>query len=213
MNLSTALVLGIALGSVAMLAILAFFRRRPELPKPQVPVEDPAVRELRAQVSSLRESTEQSLQSVSTIFSSQLQNMTSNMQESLATTTSQLGTRLDSINRQVTEQLNQSASLMTASTHAVGERVAAVQSTFAGLQKQIGEMTAQARQLSELSKSVTAIEHEPLGPGFFQTTVCIAISLFLGRDCRCHPVHAPWECGRGFQISPGEFPPHPRIRS
>ncbi|HLJ91317.1 MAG TPA: DNA recombination protein RmuC, partial [Candidatus Angelobacter sp.] len=159
MNLSTALVLGIALGSVAMLAILAFFRRRPELPKPQVPVEDPAVRELRAQVSSLRESTEQSLQSVSTIFSSQLQNMTSNMQESLATTTSQLGTRLDSINRQVTEQLNQSASLMTASTHAVGERVAAVQSTFAGLQKQIGEMTAQARQLSELSKSVTAIEH------------------------------------------------------
>jgi len=34
-----------------------------------------------------------------------------------------------------------------------------VQNTFAGLQKQVGEMTEQAHQLSDLSKSVTAIEH------------------------------------------------------
>jgi DNA recombination protein RmuC len=48
---------------------------------------------------------------------------------------------------------------MSANSEAVGRNIAAVQTTFAGLQKQVGEMTEQARQLSELSKAVTAIEH------------------------------------------------------
>jgi DNA recombination protein RmuC len=63
------------------------------------------------------------------------------------------------MNRQVGERLHQSTVSMNASTHAVSERVGAVQSTFAGLQKQVGEMTEQARQLADLSRSVSAIEH------------------------------------------------------
>jgi DNA recombination protein RmuC len=106
-------------------------------------------------VQSLRDSTDRSVQHIA----SQLQSITTNVQSSLADVTSQLGARLDSINRQVTEQLNQSARVMNASTNSVGERIAAVQTTFAGLQKQVGEMTEQARQLSDLSRSVTAIEH------------------------------------------------------
>src|SRR5215472_8382753 len=140
--------LGIAIGVAAVLAALLIFRSKPES-------QDPAVAQLRLDVQSLRASTEGSVQNF-TALTSQLQQVT---QKSLADATSQLGTRLDSINRQVTEQLNQSASVMNASANVVSERVADVQNTFAGLQKQVGEMTAQARQLSDLSKSVTAIEH------------------------------------------------------
>jgi DNA recombination protein RmuC len=81
------------------------------------------------------------------------------VQTSLAGVTTDLGSRLDSINRQVTEQLNQSANVMTANADAVSKNVAAVQMTFAGLQRQVGEMTEQARQLSDVSRAVTALEH------------------------------------------------------
>lgn len=115
--------------------------------------------QLQAEVQSLRASSERSVQSISGAFSAQMQLVTSHVQQSLAEVTSQLGARLDSINQQVTEQLNQSARVMNASSNAVGERIAAVQHTFAGLQNQVGEMTQQARQLSDLSRSVAAIEH------------------------------------------------------
>jgi DNA recombination protein RmuC len=141
------LALGIAIGVAAVLAVVLLMR------KPQV--EDPAVGQLRGDVQSLRESTER----ITTAFSSQLHMVTSHVQTSLADVTSQLSGRLDSINRQVTEQLNQSSTQMNASTGSVNQRIADVQNTFASLQKQVGEMTAQARQLSELSRSVNAIEH------------------------------------------------------
>ncbi|HEY6250116.1 MAG TPA: DNA recombination protein RmuC [Candidatus Angelobacter sp.] len=144
--------LGIAIGLAAVLAILLWWRRKNQS-------EDPAVAQLRADVQSLRASSERSVQNISGAFSSQMQLVTSHVQQSLAEVTSQLGARLDSINQQVTEQLNQSARVMNASSNAVGERIAAVQHTFAGLQNQVGEMTQQARQLSELSQSVAAIEH------------------------------------------------------
>jgi DNA recombination protein RmuC len=48
---------------------------------------------------------------------------------------------------------------MTANTDAVSKNVAAVQMTFAGLQRQVGEMTEQARQLSDMSRAVAALEH------------------------------------------------------
>jgi DNA recombination protein RmuC len=137
-----------AITVVVVLAVLLFVRRKPD-------AEAPAVAQLRTDVQSLRDSTDRSVQHIA----SQLQSITTNVQSSLADVTSQLGARLDSINRQVTEQLNQSARVMNASTNSVGERIAAVQTTFAGLQKQVGEMTEQARQLSDLSRSVTAIEH------------------------------------------------------
>ena len=140
--------LGVAVGVAAILAVLLFMRRKPE-------TEAPEVAQLRTDVQSLRDTTDRSVQHIA----SQVQSITSHVQQSLADVTSQLGTRLDSINRQVTEQLNQSARVMNASTSAVTERIAEVQTTFAGLQRQVGEMTEQARQLSDLSKSVGAIEH------------------------------------------------------
>jgi len=146
------LALGIAVGVAAVLAVLLLLRRKTQ-------AQDPALVQLRMDVQSLRASTEGSVQNVASTFSSQLQQVTSHVQKSLADVTSQLGTRLDSINRQVTEQLNQSARVMSDSSNAVSERIASVHTTFAGLQKQVGEMTEQARQLSDLSKSVTAIEH------------------------------------------------------
>ena len=143
--------LGIAIGVAAVLAALLIFRNRPDS-------QEPAVAQLRMDVQSLRASTEGSVQNV-TALASQLQQVTAQVQKSLADVTSQLGTRLDSINRQVTEQLNQSARVMSDSSNAVSERMASVHSTFAGLQKQVGEMTAHARQLADLSKSVTSLEH------------------------------------------------------
>lgn len=144
--------LGIAIGVVLVLAVLLVLSRKN-------PADDPAVAQLRAEVQSLRASSERSVQNISSAFSSQMQLVTSHVQQSLAEVTSQLSARLDSINQQVTEQLNQSARVMNASSNAVGERIASVQHTFAGLQTQVGEMTEQARQLSELSRSVAAIEH------------------------------------------------------
>lgn len=140
--------LGIAIGVAVLLAVLLLFRRKPV-------AEVPAVGQLRTDVQSLRDSTDRSVQHIA----AQVQSISAQVQQSLADVTSQLGTRLDSINQQVTEQLNQSARVMNDNTNAVTQRIAAVQTTFAGLQRQVGEMTEQARQLSDLSKSVGAIEH------------------------------------------------------
>lgn len=146
------IVLAVAIGIAAGLLVVIFLRRKTE-------TEDPLVAQLRTDVQSLRDSTERSVQGIAGAFSSQLQLVSSHVQKSLADVTSQLGNRLDSINRQVTEQLNQGATLMNASSNAVTERIASVHNTFANLQKQVGEMTEQARQLSDLSRSVTAIEY------------------------------------------------------
>lgn len=145
-------VIAIVVGLSAVLISVALLVRRP-------PAKDPAADNLRNDVLSLRDATEKSIQNINAVFSGQLQAVTSHVQASLATVTSELGNRLDSINRQVTEQLNQSANVMNANTAAVSKNIVAVQQTFAGLQRQVGEMTEQARQLSDMSKAVTALEH------------------------------------------------------
>src|SRR5947209_2013314 len=147
-------ILTIVLGVLALLlaaTVVVLVARKP-------PAEDPSVKQLRSDVQMLRQATEQSIQNVATIFSSQLQGVTSQVQSSLSGATSDLGGRLDSINRQVTDQLNQSSNLMNSNAQAVSERMASVQTTFARLQNQVGEMTEQARHLSGLSASVMAIE-------------------------------------------------------
>jgi DNA recombination protein RmuC len=148
------ILLSVVIGVSALLitAALLLLLRKPV-------AQDPVVDELRQDVLLLRETTEKSIQNINAIFSGQLQSVTSNVQASLAGATADLGSRLDSINRQVTEQLNQSANVMTANADAVSKNVAAVQMTFAGLQRQVGEMTEQARQLSDMSRAVTALEH------------------------------------------------------
>ena len=144
--------IAIVVGLGAMLISVALLLRRP-------PAKDSTAESLRNDVLSLRDATEKSIQNINSVFSGQLQAVTSHVQTSLAAVTSDLGNRLDSINRQVTEQLNQSANVMNANTAAVSKNIVAVQQTFAGLQRQVGEMTEQARQLSDMSKAVTALEH------------------------------------------------------
>lgn len=145
--------IAVVVGLSAILISAALFLRRGNQSQ------DVLARDLHDDVRLLRETTEQSLQTMNTIFSGQLQSVTAHMQASLASVTADLGSRLDSINRQVTEQLNQGTNVMNANSEAIGKNIAAVQTTFAGLQKQVGEMTEQARQLSDVSKAVTAIEH------------------------------------------------------
>ncbi len=146
--------IAVVVGLSAILISLALYLRR-SAPR----AGDAEARDLRHDVMLLRETTEKSIQNINAVFSGQLQAVTSHVQASLASVTADLGSRLDNINRQVTEQLNQGANVMSANSEAFGRNIAAVQTTFAGLQKQVGEMTEQARQLSELSKAVTAIEH------------------------------------------------------
>jgi DNA recombination protein RmuC len=144
--------IAIVVGLSALLISVALVLRRPR-------ALDSTTESLRNDVLSLRDATEKSIQNINALFSGQLQAVTSHVQTSLAAVTSDLGNRLDSINRQVTEQLNQSANVMNANTAAVSKNIVAVQQTFAGLQRQVGEMTEQARQLSDMSKAVTALEH------------------------------------------------------
>jgi DNA recombination protein RmuC len=144
--------IAIVVGLSAVLISVALFLRKPG-------GGDPTVRDLHSDVLLLRETTEKSIQNINTAFSGQLQGLTSHVQTSLANVTQDLGSRLDSINRQVTEQLNQGTNVMNANAETVSKNIAAVQTTFAGLQRQVGEMTEQARQLSDISKVVTAIEH------------------------------------------------------
>jgi DNA recombination protein RmuC len=151
----TVILVALVIGLSALLVSAALFLRGPSRRQ----FDDQEARDLRNDVLLLRETTEKSLQNVNAVFSGQLQAVTSHVQTTLASVTSDLGSRLDSINRQVTEQLNQSSNVMNANTDAVSKNMAAVQMTFAGLQKQVGAMTEQARQLSDMSKAVTALEH------------------------------------------------------
>jgi len=145
-------ILAVVLAAAAVMISLAILLRRPQ-------ATDPAVMDLRNDVIMLREVTEKTIQSTNTLFSGQINAVTTQVQTSLASVTSELGQRLEGINRQVAEQLNQSTNVMNANTSTVGKNIAAVQATFASLQKQVGEMTEQSRQLSEVSKVVSALEN------------------------------------------------------
>jgi DNA recombination protein RmuC len=147
-------VVALVVGLSALLIGAVLFLRRPV-----AQAQEAQARDLRNDVMLLRQTTEKSIETMNTVFSGQLQSVTSHMQASLASVTADLGSRLDSINRQVTEQLNQGTNLMNANSATIGKNITAVQTTFAELQKQVGEMTEQARQLSDVSKAVTAIEH------------------------------------------------------
>ena len=140
--------IAIVVGLSAVLISAALLLRKPAPPSP-------VVDDLRGDLRQLRET----VQSINSAFSGQLQAVTSSVQNSLGGVTTDLGSRLDNINRQVTEQLNQSSIVMSASADAVNKNMSAVQTTFAGLQRQVGEMTERARQLSDVSRALSAIEN------------------------------------------------------
>ena len=81
------------------------------------------------------------------------------LRESSERLTAEVGNRLDAINRQVGDRLNENATALRSGSKEVNDRIASVQTTFAGLQKQVGEMTEQARQLGELSRSISELQN------------------------------------------------------
>jgi DNA recombination protein RmuC len=131
------------------------------------------MQELRTQMNLLRESSEKSIQSITSVFAAQMQGLNSNTQNSLASVMAEVGNRLNAMNQHVAQRLNENAEAMRSSSKEVNDRIASVQSTFAGLQKQVGEMTEQARQLGELSRSMAELERVLSAPklrgGFGET--------------------------------------------
>ena len=87
------------------------------------------VQALRGELSVSREATERSLQTLSALVTAQI------------------------------DRLNDNSSAMRSTSQEINSRMAGVQNTFADLQKQVGEMTGQARHLSEVSRSITELQH------------------------------------------------------
>lgn len=98
---------------------------------------------LRHEIGVLRETNNRSIE----MIAKQVQALGGNVQTALEAVRSDVGNRLDA-----------NASAMVQASKTVGDRVASVQATFAGLQEQVGGMTEQARNLSELSRSVTDLQ-------------------------------------------------------
>ncbi len=92
---------------------------------------------LRNELNALRERTDRSAQATNQMVATQLQGIANNLQTALA-----------AMNENVARRLNENVSAMGATSKAVNDRLASVQSTFADLQKQVGE-------ISEVSKAVT----------------------------------------------------------
>lgn len=128
---------------------------------------------LRNDLNLLRQSSEKSVQNIAGIFANQVQVMNTSLQNALAGVTAEVGNRLDAVNQNVSARLNENAVALQTTSRDVNDRILSVQTTFAGLQKQVGEITEQARQLSEVSKSISALERVLSGPklrgGFGET--------------------------------------------
>ena len=94
------------------------------------------LQELRNQMNLLRESSEKSIQSIS-LFGTQMQGLNSNVQSSLTAVMAEVGNRINAMNQHVGQRLNENAEAMRSSSKEVNDRIAGVQNTFAGLQKQV----------------------------------------------------------------------------
>jgi DNA recombination protein RmuC len=150
---------------------------------------------LRNDLNLLRQSSEKSVQNISSIFGSQLQAMNANLQTALSAVSSEVGNRLDAMNQHVSARLNENAMAMQASSKDVNDRMVSVQGTFAGLQKQVGEITEQARQLGEVSRSISALERVLSAPklrgGFGETQLESMLAEVFPRDHYAMPYRFP----------------------
>ncbi|HSE50240.1 MAG TPA: DNA recombination protein RmuC [Terriglobales bacterium] len=124
----------VAIGAVAV-AVVALMRARGGAA--------PEVAALRNDVNILRETNSKSID----LIAKQVQSIATNVQTSLEAVRSDVGNRLDA---------NVSAMQQTSKT--VGDRIATVHSAFASLQKQVGEMSEQARQIADVSKGLGDLE-------------------------------------------------------
>lgn len=145
-----------------------------------------AVDGMRNDLNLLRETTDKSIQSIATIFGNQLRDVTAGVQTSLATVNSDVANRLDAINASVAQRLNENVTALGSTTRSVTERIANVQDTFAALQKQVGEMTEQARQLGEVSRSIHSLERVLSAPklrgGFGESQLESLLDLVFARE-------------------------------
>src|SRR5262249_19563832 len=148
--------------------------------------EDASLRSMRYEMNLLRETTERSIQNVNALFGAQLQSVTANMQNALAGMTRDMAARLDTVGQNVTEQMNQNVQLVTSTSHSVSERISTVQSTFAALQRQVGEMSEQARSLSAMGKSVAELERILTAPklrgGFGEAQLENLLNMVFSRE-------------------------------
>jgi len=103
----------------------------------------PDVAALRNDLNVLRETNSKSIE----LIAKQVQSIATNVQTSLEAVRADVGNRLDA---------NVSAMQQTSKT--VGDRIATVHSAFASLQKQVGEMSEQARQIADVSKGLGDLE-------------------------------------------------------
>ena len=98
---------------------------------------------LRNDINILRETNSRSIE----MIAKQVQAMGGNVQTALEAVRADVGNRLDA-----------NAGAMTQASKTVGDRVATVQATFAGLQEQVGKMSEQAREVSDLSRSIADLQ-------------------------------------------------------
>lgn len=151
---------------VAAIAVFAALRRAPADSAPELQA-------LRTELNVMREKTEGSMQSMGSVVAAQIQGVASNVQTALAAVTSDVGNRLDAINRNVADRLGENTQTMSLTSQAMNERIAHAQTTFAGLQKQVGEMSEQARQLADMTRSLGNLERILTAPkllgGFGET--------------------------------------------
>jgi DNA recombination protein RmuC len=94
--------------------------------------------------------------------------------------------RLELITRQVADRLAENSGALLSTSKEVNDRIAGVQNTFAGLQKQVGEMTAQSRQLADLSRAITQLQNVFSAPklrgGFGETQLETLLSTVFARE-------------------------------
>ncbi len=164
-----------------MVAVLAVLLARRGAPSAQ-----PEVTALRNDLSILRESTQQSLGLMNEAFQRQLQGMGSNVQTALAGMQTEVGGRLEAMNQNVARRLGENMQAMRETSGSVGDRMAGVQATFAELQKQIGGLSEQARQLSETSKLVGDLQRIFSAPklrgGFGEAQLDALLSQVFARE-------------------------------
>ncbi|MGO9208967.1 MAG: DNA recombination protein RmuC [Terriglobales bacterium] len=142
----------VLLALIAVVAVVLVLRR----PAPSDPQ---ALEALRNDFHVLRESTDRSVSRVVDVFSNQLAGMGDNVQKALGAVNCNVAERLEAMNRQLGDRLNENVKAMSGTSKEVNDRMAHVQNIFAELQKQVGGMSEQARHLAELSKSIADLQH------------------------------------------------------
>ncbi len=141
---------------------------------------------LHSELNVLRETTQQSLRMMNEAFDRQLQGVGSSVQTALAGVQTEMSGRLEAMNQNVARRLNENVQAMRETSGSVGDRIAGVQATFAELQKQIGGLSEQARQLAETSKLIGDLQRIFSAPklrgGFGEAQLDALLSQVFARE-------------------------------